>query len=177
MVLECLYPGGIAIRTEPRIDAARTGAVVEPGERFAAAEVSQSPEDFQQFVRLGDGRGWAITRHVVDGSPITREVPWLQSVPPSASMYASYEPSGVITPPTPPPQPAQAPQRAAPRPQGAHGPAGAAQHLGAPGLPASDDAAVAALEAENARLRRALALEAENAGLRANLSAGSGVER
>lgn len=170
-VLECLYPGGIAIRTEPRMDAAKTGAVVEPGERFMAAEVLQSPGDSQQYVRLGDGRGWAITRHVGDGSPIVREVPAQQ-----ACMYGSYEPGRVMTPPPP-----TAPLALAARPllnrqafNAMYGNYEPARVLTPPSclpdeLPASDDAAVAALEAENARLRRALALRAENAGLQADL--------
>lgn len=195
-VLECLYPGGIAIRTEPRIDAPRTGAVVEPGERFVVAEAVQSPGDSQQFVRLGDGRGWALTLHVGDGSAIVREVSSQQEAAPhNAGRYGSYEPAGVLTPP-PPPQTAplgRAPQSYGdyepqqvmtpppPPPRGATqtgaqhfeiGPMSDAQHAQYCGvavsrLPASND--VELLEAENARLRRALALEAENVSLRADL--------
>ncbi|CAK9035947.1 unnamed protein product [Durusdinium trenchii] len=57
------------LRVAPHLDAAHTGHVLAPGDRFEVAE--KSFHDEVTYLRLRDGRGWAF-----DGKPVLRSGWW-----------------------------------------------------------------------------------------------------
>jgi len=96
------FAGGVALRSGPSVDSARTGGMLYQNETFAVSETLNGL-DSRVYLLLADGRGWAFDDSALmphDPSVIRGRWQPAQAVPdPSITTYSQYPAMPYAAPP------------------------------------------------------------------------------